>query len=70
MTTIINNPGEGGSDSDSSAIGIIIGVLLVLVLGGILLFYFLPNLRYAKNADTTTEIKIEIPTPATTNTKP
>lgn len=70
MTTIINNPGTG-DEGDGPAIGVIIGILLALIVGGILLFYFLPELRGTKEPDTTTtEIKIELPVTPTPKTNP
>lgn len=46
MATIINNPGNRGSNSDSdSTISIIIGFILLLVVVGLFFVYALPALR-------------------------
>ena len=66
MTTVINNPGEGGGDSGGS--GIVIGAILAIILIGLFIIYVLPNLRDSDNQDDTkTEIKIELPAPQTQN---
>ena len=63
MTTIINTPGQ--SDSDSSGLTMIIGMLIVVALAIAFFVYALPTLQTNKESvtDTTTEIKVNVPAP-------
>lgn len=68
MTTIINTPTTGNDDS-SSGLALIIGIVLVLVLGGLFLYYILPSLRNdVPQSQPNTEINVELPTPTTDTT--
>lgn len=42
MTTVINNPGDGDS---SSAMGVIVGIIVVIILGALFFMYALPAIR-------------------------
>ena len=65
MSTIINTPGN--SDSDSSGLAMIVGMLVVVGLAVAFFVYALPTLQTNNDgsADTTTEIKVNVPAPVT-----
>ncbi len=43
MTTVINNPGN--SNNDSSGVGMIIGVIVLIIVAALFIIYVLPRLR-------------------------
>lgn len=68
MSTVINNPTS--SSEDSSGVGVIVGMVLVVILGTLFVLYALPLLRnQATPTPTTNEIKVILPeVPAKANT--
>ena len=66
MSTIINNPG-GGETETGIGIGMVLGILVVLAVVILFVFYGIPALRNNTAKDTTTTIKIEVPNPVQTN---
>lgn len=65
MATIINNPSDSGGDS--SGVGLIFGVIVAVLLIGLFLVYFLPELRN-NNEQTGTKIEVKLPTTPTSPT--
>lgn len=61
MTTIINTPPREGGDS--SAVGVILSILVFIVLAGLFMVYGLPQLRSNEvpAKQDTTEINVTIP---------
>ncbi len=65
MTTIINTP-RGSGDGESSAVGLVLGIIVTLIVGGLIVYYVFPSLRGAPQepSTSTTEINVEVPTPS------
>jgi hypothetical protein len=61
MTTIINTPRSG---DDGGGVAMIFGIIVILALGALFYVYALPQLREQTPENTTTEIKVELPTPS------
>ena len=62
MTTIINSPKE--ESGDSSAFGVIAGILMFILLASLFIFYGMPQLKNANNPASkkdTTEINVTVP---------
>ncbi len=66
MATVINNP----SDGDSSAMGVVVGIIVVIILGALFFMYALPAMRNTQAPQDnggSLNIDVNLPT-GTTNT--
>lgn len=67
MATIINNPSSGDS-SESSGVGVVVGVLVAILLVAVFIIFGLPALRSqsapeAANSGTGSEINVDVNLP-------
>ncbi len=68
MATVINNP--GGSDGESTGVGMIIGIILAIVVIALFLIYGIPAMRGGNTNNPPaggTNINVNLPTPGTGN---
>jgi hypothetical protein len=63
MAVIVNNPGatERGVQSESNAMGTILGIILMVVITLALLFYLLPAIRNGFNASSSSGPSLNVP---------
>ncbi len=61
MATIINTPPAAPSDGGSGAMGMIVGLVLVLVVGLLFFVYGLPAMRGTQNANNDNSPTINVP---------
>lgn len=62
MTTVINNPGVG--ETGDSAVGMIVGVILLLVVVGLFFVYALPAIRGNSAAPRSDTVDVNVKFPA------
>ncbi len=60
MATIINNPGEGSSDS-GMGVGLVIGILLAILVVVLFIIYALPAIRNNNQEQNSPSIEITLP---------
>ena len=64
MTTVINNPGDGGGNGPT---GLIIGILAIVILGALFFIFVLPSIRGGQapaDESTNDDINIDVTLPA------
>ncbi len=59
MTTIVNSPGTG--ENSSGALGVIIGILVVVILAILFYIYVLPSMRSQPAEQDSVNVNIELP---------
>lgn len=68
MTTVINNPGNG--DGSDSAVGMIVGIIVLLMIVGLFFVYALPAIRGSGAAPQNGAIDVNVKLPSGGDTSP
>lgn len=73
MTTVINTPGN--SDSSGGALGLIVGIIVLIIVGALFFIYVLPMINSSLNnsgepKDNTMDINVQLPPVEINNPEP